>query len=224
MCTNYAPVQPQLLRDVFLVEPPEGAEWASHVCRDGAAPILLHDGDGGRDCVMGTFGLVSREEIKRRNKEMEKRTGQPPKLKDYATMNARSEGVAERAAFKGPWRNAQYCLIPAVAFDEPNYEAGPKCVWYRIRPAGEPAFGIAGLWQRWPNDTFSFTMLTVNAEGHSVMGRMHKPADEKRSIVLVPPTQWDDWLQCDNPDLARTFMTLYPAEKMLAAPALRLVE
>ena len=223
MCTNYSPVQRQLLRDVFLVEPPESAEWASHVYRDGAAPILLHDGEGGRDCVMGTFGLVARDEIKRRNAEAEKRTGQPPKLKDYATMNARFESVAERAAFKGPWREGQYCLVPAAAFDEPNYEAGPKCVWYRIQPNAEPAFGIAGLWQRWPNNTFTFTMLTVNAEGHKVMGRMHKPDDEKRSVVLVPPAQWDDWLQCGDPEVGRTFMCLYPAEKMLAVPALRSV-
>ena len=224
MCTNYAPVQRQLLRDVFLVEPPEGAEWASHVYRDGPAPIILHDGDGGRDCVMGTFGLVPREEIKRRNRVLEERTGQPPKLKDYSTMNARSESVAERPAFRGPWNQTQLCLVAASSFDEPNYEAGPKCVWYRISPASEPAFGIAGLWQRWQDDIFSFTMLTVNAEGHAVMGRMHKAADEKRSIVLVPPEQWDDWLQCDNPDVARTLMKLYPAEKMQAAPALRLVE
>ncbi|QYY30285.1 SOS response-associated peptidase [Cupriavidus pinatubonensis] len=217
MCVNYAPLQRKVLRDIFLVEPPE-EEWKPDTWRDYAAPIVLHDGDGGRDCVMGSFGLVPKLEIKRRNEETERRTGQPPKLKDYDTMNARSESVAERVAFKGPWRQTQYCLIPAASFDEPNYEAGPKCVWYRIRPADEPAFGIAGLWQRWYDGSYTFTMLTVNAEGHAVMGRMHKPNDEKRSLVLVPPEQWDDWLQCGNPEVARTFMKLYPAEKMAAAP------
>ncbi|WP_371827461.1 SOS response-associated peptidase family protein [Cupriavidus sp. KK10] len=94
---------------------------------------------------------------------------------------------------------------------------------YRISPADEPAFGIAGLWRRWPDDTFTFTMLTVNAEGHEVMGRMHKPTAEKRSVVLLPSWEWDSWLQCGEPDIARTFMRLYPAEKMRATPALQAV-
>jgi putative SOS response-associated peptidase YedK len=211
MCTNYAPVQPQVLRDVFLVAPPEGAVWDSHVYRDQSSPILLHDDDGGRACVMGSFGMVPYARIRAQTPEGEK-------VRNFDTMNAKSETVHERSTYKGAWRDCQFCLIPASSFHEPNYEAGPKCVWHRIWPADEPAFGIAGLWRHWPNDTYTFTMFTVAAEGHPVMGRMHKPDKEKRSIVIVPPSQWDDWLQCDNPEIARTFMKLYPAEKMRDAP------
>jgi putative SOS response-associated peptidase YedK len=39
-------------------------------------------------------------------------------------------------------------------------------------------------------------------------------------VVFVPPAQWDDWLICQNPEEARSFMTLYPAGKMQAAPAI----
>jgi hypothetical protein len=39
MCTNYAPVQRQLLRDVFGVEPPL-AEWKPETWPDYAAPIV----------------------------------------------------------------------------------------------------------------------------------------------------------------------------------------
>jgi len=37
-------------------------------------------------------------------------------------------------------------------------------------------------------------MLTINADGHPVMGRFHRPGDEKRSLVVVPPDAWNDWL------------------------------
>jgi predicted phosphodiesterase len=37
-------------------------------------------------------------------------------------------------------------------------------------------------------------MLTINADGHPVMGHFHKPRDEKRSLVVVPSGSWSDWL------------------------------
>lgn len=33
----------------------------------------------------------------------------------------------------------------------------------------------------------SFSMLMINANDHPVMGRFHRPDDEKRSLVIVPP-------------------------------------
>jgi putative SOS response-associated peptidase YedK len=206
MCTNYAPVQRQLLRDVFLVEPPDD-EWKPSIYRDYAAPIVLHDGDGGRDCVLAGFGMTPRAHI-------------PKGVKDFSTMNARFETVTTRRSFSGPWRECQFCLIPAAAIYEPNYEAGPKSVRYRIWPTDEPAFAIAGLWRNLQDGAFSFTMLTINADQHPLMNRMHAPGKEKRSVVFVPPAQWDDWLICQNPEEARSFMTLYPAGKMQAAPAI----
>ncbi|UGA38160.1 hypothetical protein JOS77_30535 [Chromobacterium haemolyticum] len=55
------------------------------------------------------------------------------------------------------------------------------------------------------------------------MKRMHKPDDEKRSLVIVPPAQYPAWLACTEPELARTFLTPFPAELMIAsdAPLLR---
>jgi len=39
----------------------------------------------------------------------------------------------------------------------------------------------------WPMKT-----LTVNADDHPLMKRFHKPNDEKRSVVIVPPTQYEE--------------------------------
>ncbi|MBB2918356.1 putative SOS response-associated peptidase YedK [Cupriavidus alkaliphilus] len=202
-------MQRQILRDIFGVEPPP-AEWKPETWPDYSAPIVRVDGDGHRDSVLATFGLVPRSRI-------------PQGVRPYDTMNARSETVGEKRTFSGPWKKGQLCLIPATAVFEPNYEAGPKSTRYRIWLPGEPAFGIAGLWRDWPDGVYSFTMLTVNADAHPVMNRMHAPGKEKRSVVIVPREQWDEWLACRNPEVARTFMTLFPAESMAteAAPHVR---
>lgn len=48
---------------------------------------------------------------------------------------------------------------------------------------------------------------------------MHRPGVEKRSVVIVPQTDWDDWLRCRDPELARSFLRLCPADRMAAEPA-----
>lgn len=48
--------------------------------------------------------------------------------------------------------------------------------------------------------SLSFTMLTVNANDHPLMKRFRKPGDEKRSVVIVPPDAYGDWLNCLSTD------------------------
>jgi len=45
-------------------------------------------------------------------------------------------------------------------------------------------------------------MLTVNAEHHPVMKRLHAPGKKKRGVVVVPRAAWDDWLTCRDPEIA----------------------
>jgi putative SOS response-associated peptidase YedK len=59
-------------------------------------------------------------------------------------------------------------------------------------------------------------MLTVNANDHPLMKRFHKPGDEKRSVVIVPPTLYGDWLNSKSTDEARSFLNLFPADEMAA--------
>ena len=53
--------------------------------------------------------------------------------------------------------------------------------------------GIAGIWSWWkaPDDRelLSFTMLTINADGHEVMKHFHKPEDEKRMVVVLDESE-----------------------------------
>jgi putative SOS response-associated peptidase YedK len=205
MCNNYAPIQRQLLRDIYGVEPPPGM-FEPETWPDYAAPILRAGADGRPDCVLASFGMVPRDRI-------------PPGVKRFDTTNARSETVGERPTFRGPWKNAQRCLVPMSSFFEPCYEGGPKSVRHRIWLPGAPAFAVAGLWRDWPDGLVSFTMLTVNADYHALMRRMHAPGSEKRSIVVVPPQAQHDWLNCRDPELARSFLSLPDPAAMAAEPA-----
>ncbi|GAA0839732.1 MULTISPECIES: SOS response-associated peptidase [Cupriavidus] len=204
MCVNYAPVQWQVLRDVFGVEPPAG-EWRSEAWPDYPAPIIRATESGEREAVLASFSMVPKGKI-------------PPGVRYYPTANARAETIGKLSSFAKHWKAGQLCLIGATGFYEPNWETGKAVRWKIGLPHDEP-FAIAGLWRAWSDGAISFTMPTLNAENHPLMKRFHKPGDEKRSVVLVPRADWDDWLACRDAERARTFLRLYPAESLIAEPA-----
>lgn len=53
-------------------------------------------------------------------------------------------------------------------------------------------------------------MLTVNADDHAVMGRMHRPGDEKRGVAVLRPKDFDEWLHSKNIEAVRSLLQLYP--------------
>ncbi|WP_186104955.1 hypothetical protein [Burkholderia gladioli] len=61
-------------------------------------------------------------------------------------------------------------------------------------------------------------MLTVNADEHEVMQRMHRPDDGKRSVVILGPEEHDEWLHATNVETVRAMLRLYPPEDTLARP------
>jgi putative SOS response-associated peptidase YedK len=113
--------------------------------------------------------------------------------------------------------------LPCLTFFEPNYEIDiKKSVRWKIGTANGEPLAIAGLWRQWKeadgSSSLAFTMLTVNADEHPLMKRFHKPADEKRSVVIVSPDRYEDWLSCASTDEARSFLQLYPVELMHGEP------
>lgn len=68
----------------------------------------------------------------------------------------------------------------------------------------------AGIWRPWKeadgSETLAMAMLTVNADEHPVMKHMHRLGDEKRSVVILRPTDCDEWLHTKNVDAARAML------------------
>jgi len=187
MCTNYTPTRNKhWVTQNLGVDLPEQS-YPAEAFPGYAAPIAVLDDQRNVKCMLGRFGLV------------------PHWAKDAnigrRTYNARSETVAEKPSYRTPWRKRQFAIALLDDFFEPNWETGRAVRWRIRRSDGEP-MGVASVWDRWTDPgtgeiVTSFSMLTVNADGHPVMGRFHRPGDEKRSVVVLEPAQFGAWLNAD---------------------------
>ena len=166
---------------------------------DEAVPAVEH--------LSGLFGLVPH-------------WAQDTKITKH-TYNARSETAAEKPSFRDAWRKVQHCIIPAEAIYEPDWRSG-KAVPTRITKTDDSPLGIAGLWSSWKSDkgelVYSFTMLTINASAHPLMQNFHKPTDEKRMVVVLPPERYQDWLMA-KPEKSMDFMSAFTSSALQAAAA-----
>lgn len=206
MCTNFIPVSREMYR--------ESLDWAEPTFEFRAetyvgyrAPIrLLAPDTQVAELREAAFGLI------------------PAWSKDTKiarhTYNARTETVAEKPSYRGPWKNRRFALVPMTGFFEPDYETGKPLRW-RIERKDQEAFTVAAIWDYWRNPQgeglTSFSMLTINAEGHPVMGRFHAPGDEKRSLVIVPPDNRDEWLSASVRQ-ASEFLLAMQADEFTSRP------
>lgn len=137
------------------------------------------------------------------------------------TYNCKSETMREKQAFKTAWFAGNRCLIPLERGFEWCYETGDPVRWAVKRSNGDPLCA-AGLWGVWigphGEEILSFTMLTINADGHPIFSRFNPPGDEKRMPVFLRPGDQDSWLNCSI-DKAGDFIRQFPAELLEAEPA-----
>lgn len=136
------------------------------------------------------------------------------------TYNARAETVAEKPSYKNAWKKRHYAIALADVFYEPCYETG-KAVRSAIKQANQQPMAIASIWDTWTEpDTgeliVSFSMLTINASGHPVMQRMHKPEDEKRTVVPLRPELFNAWLNA-TPQEAQALLQLDSMPELILA-------
>lgn len=211
MCSNYSPIS--IKKESWVIEqfncPLPISEWRNEVYPTYHAPfIFLHNGKP--KCELAEFGL------------------RPFWAKDRKfgtkTYNARSETVAEKPSFKNAWKNRQFGLAIMDKFYEPNWETGKGVRWGIKRIDSQP-IAVASIWERFIDKetgeiVFSFSMLTINADGHPVMKHFHKPNDEKRSIVILQNSDYLNWLNA-NFVQARDLLKLVPNNFLTSNPAPR---
>jgi putative SOS response-associated peptidase YedK len=117
-------------------------------------------------------------------------------------INARGESVNDKPAFRNAMKRRR-CLFPADGFYEWKAEAGRKRPYFvRLKAGGPVAF--AGLWETWtgPNGEEMETAAIITTAANTEMARIHH-----RAPVIVPPEQFDFWLDVANVD-AQTAATL----------------
>ncbi len=104
-------------------------------------------------------------------------------------INARSETVATRSAFRESFR-ARRCLVPADGFYEWEARATGKQPYWIHRP-GSALFAMAGIWALWGGGDgdrlATFSILTRGAP--EPIRWLHD-----RVPVILPERRWTDWL------------------------------
>ncbi|WP_044529436.1 SOS response-associated peptidase family protein [Herbaspirillum sp. B65] len=210
MCVNYKPAAKEVVASLTGVDTSGTPDWSEEVWQDYEAPIVGAGQEGEPELIVGTYGMVPKRKMREGLR--------------LSTMNARPETVGQKRTFSKQWRETQTCLLPMSMFFEPNWEAGTPERW-AIGTADDEPFCVAGLWKAWEEEqgsfSFSFTQLTINADDHPLMKRFHNPGDEKRSLVIVPRSEYETWLNVKAQEVARMILSLYPAELMKAWPAPR---
>lgn len=205
MCVNYETVNRDQLKVFLNASIDSQYQWKTQIWQDYLAPIIVSHGDQ-RQGQLASYGMIPKKLI-------------PKGAKRFSTMNARAETIGTLRSYATSWMRCQFCLVPMTGFFEPNYESG-KAEWWEISMADESPFAVAGIYRTWQESDetifHSFSQITINADHHPLMRRFHKPGDEKRSLVIVPTDSYDDWLNCRDPELARSFLTLYPTDLMKA--------
>lgn len=234
MCNRYyAPGEKEIEEYWFVGRQKPNRWWDDPQVRDifprYQAPFIRRAADDAgysREAVVGRWGLIpwfsKTADIK------------------YSTNNARSEELSAKDSYKHPWARGQRCIIPAQWFYEPYW--GPyenqfkRCEWWQFRRADGQPWGLAGIWNAWIDKTTgerheSFSMLTMNADEHPLMKRMHRneldaktkqplPLDQqdKRSVIPIELGDVDTWL-AGTVEEASKLLRLAPVEDFDASPA-----
>lgn len=135
-------------------------------------------------------------------------------------INARSETIAEKPAFKGLFKKHRL-LIPMDGFFEwkQGVEGGP--VTKAGKPMKMPMFihradgdllAVAGLWATWrdrtagPDAPWLHSCTVITTAANATMAPVHD-----RMPVILPANRWSEWLDPTNGDTEKLKGLLVPA-------------
>ncbi|GAB4455153.1 MAG: SOS response-associated peptidase [Armatimonadaceae bacterium] len=123
-------------------------------------------------------------------------------------INARSETVAEKPAYKGLLKRRR-CIIPADGFYEWERREGGKVRQpFHFRRRDGNLFGFAGLWDQWDSpdgsSLLTCTILTTNA--NDTVGKVH----DRMPVILQSPDDEAQWLDDTVSDTATLQALLLP--------------
>jgi len=139
-------------------------------------------------------------------------------------INARSETIAEKPAFKGLFKKHRL-IIPMDGFYEWQQAKAVEGTSAPLTKAGKPMktpmfihradcqlLAVAGLWATWrdkaagPEAEWLHSCTVITTAANETMAPVHD-----RMPVLLSPGDWEEWLDPTNNDLAALQHLLVPA-------------
>jgi len=213
MCSNFQPIRSHhadWVKQHFGCDLPN-SHWREEAYPTYPAPFIYLD-NGKPRCELAQFGLVPHWAADKKKFGLH-------------TYNARSETVHEKPSYRSAWKERRFGLVLVESFYESNWESGKAVRWRIKRSDGQPA-ALASIWERFVDREtgeilFSFSMLTINADGHEIMKHFHKPEDEKRSVVVLDESEYQPWLHADH-EQARAMLDLAPGGFLVSEEAPRI--
>ena len=200
MCGRFA-----RFSDVHQMLGPLGVQWQGDLLPNyNTAPsqqvLAVRQQDGRREAVQLRWGLI------------------PFWAKDksigYRMINARADGIADKPAFRQPFRQ-QRCLIPADGFYEWRHDGGRKQPYYIHRKDNQPLV-FAGLWSRWEdreNREIIESCTIITGEPNELVAQIHN-----RMPVILDPAGCDEWLESDDRASLERLLSPIPAQLLAAHP------
>jgi putative SOS response-associated peptidase YedK len=130
-------------------------------------------------------------------------------------INARSETVSEKPAFRAAFRRRR-CLIPADGFFEWQGQGKAKQPHF-VQMVDERPFAMAGLWETWegPDNSLLESCTILTTEPNDLMQPIHD-----RMPVILPSGAYEEWLNSEqpNPESLKRLLVPFDANKMRAHP------
>jgi putative SOS response-associated peptidase YedK len=137
-------------------------------------------------------------------------------------INARSETVAEKPAFRGPFARRR-CLVVADGFYEWKSTAAGKRPFHLREPSGRP-FAFAALWERWgrgrhPIESCTILTTSANERVRGIHERMPVILDaDARARWLAPDATREELLSLLRP-FADDGLEAYEVSTLVNRPA-----
>jgi putative SOS response-associated peptidase YedK len=131
----------------------------------------------------------------------------------YKLINARAETIADKPSYRDAFRYRR-CLVPASGFYEWDRRASPRQPYY-FYPAQGDFMAMAGIWEHWmhPSGSEILSVSLITTKADKTVGRIHH-----RMPVILPPTEWDRWLNTGNvAPVIEPFLSAIPRDKLLQA-------
>lgn len=133
----------------------------------------------------------------------------------YTMINARSETIAEKNAFKDSYKRRR-CLILANGFYEWDKIKGTKTPYY-IYPQNKKMIAFAGIWSSYQKEdgTNLYTCAIVTTNANSVVGEIHE-----RMPVILDEEKAKTWVDnnIDNQEVLNTLFAPYEDDLLSKHP------
>lgn len=215
MCYRYSVPGPDVVKKTFQVKLGDSFQRRYHVGAFENVKLPVITNENPKQVDLFNWGLIpfwvknekSANDIKER------------------TVNARSETIFEKPAFRGS-AGKKHCLVIADGFFEWRYFQGKNYPYY-IKLKNREAFSIAGLWDCWDNKAtgeqiYSYTIITT--EANPLMAKIHNK--KKRMPAILKKEDEQKWISSsinkeDTMNLLKPFneneMEAYTISKLITA-------